>query len=394
MDRDIRTYFLFIGLPASIITAAGLLTLVFGVSGLSEEVRSSALDMQIERYERNVKSRMATRLKSYMKDGKADHVWRGATLPWGTNVPPRVKYGVYCPTGGTAIGWARVDGDTVIGCDMPPFKPEDRTTLYLIILGTVMVTLLFFTLFAGGWLLARAAKRARDDLETKNSFLDLMSHELNTPLGSIVPLSAALAAGGIRDEARRREALSVISRESARMARMVAELLTAVRLKNGKLGFARERFDLREVAEHAVSMARIRYPDIAIMTDRGSPLFAFADKDKTEQMVANLIDNACKYAGDGDIEVRCREAGGRVRAEVADRGAGMPEAEMKRVFERFYQASPDGSGNGLGLGLNIVAGFAAGMGGAAGAEPREGGGCVFYVELPGCGSAGEGGSHG
>lgn len=390
MNRDIRIYFLFIGLPAFLITAAGLMPLIFGARGLPDALRSADAGLQAERYERNVKSRMATRLKSYRKDGRADYVWSASELPWGTNVSPRVRYGVFRPTADTAIGWARVDDGTVIGFDTAPFRLEDRTTPYLIILGAVMVSLLFFALFAGGWLLARAARRARDDLAMKNSFLDVVSHELNTPLGSIVPLSAALASDGIRDEARRREALSVISRESARMARMISELLTAVRLRNGKLAFARERFDVREAVEHAAALARIRHPDSAIMTDRGGRLFALADRDKTEQMVANLIDNACRHAGDGDVEVRCAEgAGGMVRVEVADRGAGMPDSERSRVFERFYQASPGVAGGGLGLGLNIVAGFAEGMGGSAGSEPREGGGSVFYFDLPGCGHEGE-----
>ena len=74
MDRDIRTYFLFIGLPAVLITAAGLLALIFGVRGMAAEMKSSDLSWQQERFEKNVKSRMATRLKSYCKEGKADYV--------------------------------------------------------------------------------------------------------------------------------------------------------------------------------------------------------------------------------------------------------------------------------------------------------------------------------
>lgn len=392
MDRDIRTYFLFIGIPAVFITAAGLLTLIFGVRGITAEMEFSDRENQKERYEDRIKGRMANRLKAYLKTGKAEFVWKSDSVPWGTNRQARTKYGIYVePAGanrGRVIGWARVNTDTVIGCRMPPFREEGRATLHLFLIGAVMVTLLFFTLFAGGMLLARAAKRAREELEVKNSFLDVISHELNTPLGSIVPLSSALASGRIKDAARKSEAINAISRESARMARMISELLTVVRLRNGKLSFARERIDVRGVAEHAASLVCVRHPDREIMLEEGSPMFAFADPDKFEQVMVNLIENACRYADEDAVTVSCSQTDdGVVRVDVADRGPGLSEDERKRVFERFYQTSADAPDSGLGLGLNIVSGFVAGMGGKVDVRPREGGGSVFSVELPGCGGA-------
>ena len=386
MDRDIRTYFLFIGLPAVLITAAGLLALIFGVRGMAAEMKSSDLSWQQERFEKNVKSRMATRLKSYRKEGKADYVWTSDSLPWGTNVPFRAKYGVYVATNGAAIGWARYDEDTVIGYRVPPFEPESRTALYAFVAGIMMVALLFFILFTGGMMLARAAKRAREDLKGKNSFLDMISHELNTPLGSMVPLSSALAGGGIKDESRRRSAIATISHESARMARMVSELLTVVRLKNGKLNFARERFDVRKISERAATLVRVRHPDCAIKVDAGNVVQALADADKTEQVVVNLLENACRYAGEDAVCVSCfRQADGCACIEVADRGPGFTEEERKRLFERFYQVDPENAGEGLGLGLNIVSGFVGCMGGSVEVRSREGGGSVFSVKLPGGG---------
>ena len=386
MDRDIRTYFLFIGLPAVLITAAGLLALIFGVRGMAAEMKSSDLSWQQERFEKNVKSRMATRLKSYRKEGKADYVWTSDSLPWGTNVPFRAKYGVYVATNGAAIGWARYDEDTVIGYRVPPFEPESRTALYAFVAGIMMVALLFFILFTGGMMLARAAKRAREDLKVKNSFLDMISHELNTPLGSMVPLSSALAGGGIKDESRRRSAIATISHESARMARMVSELLTVVRLKNGKLNFARERFDVRKISERAATLVCVRHPDCAIGVDAGNAVFALADADKTEQVVVNLLENACRYAGEDAVCVSCfRQADGCACIEVADRGPGFTEEERKRLFERFYQVDPENAGEGLGLGLNIVSGFVGCMGGSVEVRSREGGGSVFSVKLPGGG---------
>ena len=394
MDRDLRIFFLFIGLPAVLLTAAGLMTLVFGVSGLTAEMQNPGYAKQLERYEKNVKGRMATRLRAYRKGVGTNGMWVATCASLGTNLPPRAKYGLISASGGTAVGWARIDDFAVLCCEETPFRYVDRRRLYMIAIGTVMVVLLFLTLFAGGWLLVRAARRAREDLATKNSFLDVISHELNTPLGSIVPLSSALAADGIRDEGRRREAVATISREAARMARMIDELLTAVRLRNGKISYKCCRFDLCEVAGHAADLVRAHYPDCAIMVTCGQPIAVLADRDKTEQVAINLIENACRYAGDETIEVTCgRAADGRAQMTVADRGVDIPEALRGRLFERFYQASSEGAASelGLGLGLNIVAGFVRGMGGTVNVDVRTGGGNVFTVELPGGEAPGEGG---
>ena len=384
MDRDIRTYFLFIGLPAVLITAAGLFALVFGVSGIAAEMNRHDGERQFERYERNVKNRMATKVKSFRKNGIADYIWNVDSLPWSTNELSRSKYGIYCPEKGVAVGWAKLDEKTVIGYRVAPFELKNSVTLYLFIAGIAMVALLCSTLFAGGTLLARAAKRARDDLAVKDSFLDVISHELNTPLGSIVPLASALAGGAIRDEVRKQSALVTISRESARMARMISELLTVVRLRNGKMNFRKEAVDLHEVAEHAASLVRVRYPDCAINVLRGEAVAAMADADKTEQVIVNLLENACRYAGEDVVEVSCsRSAGSSVVVEVSDRGEGVPEADRKIIFERFYQSGSANVDVGLGLGLNIVSGFVAGMGGTVDVRVREGGGSVFSVKLPG-----------
>ena len=126
MDRDIRTYFMFVGLSAVLITAAGLALLVFGSSGLTSEVRRSRYDEQYGRYMDNLKSRLATRRKAYLNGGQADYVWPKGTAPLGTNVPDRLKYGWFPGTNSAVVGWARLDDGTVIGYDMKRFEYADR----------------------------------------------------------------------------------------------------------------------------------------------------------------------------------------------------------------------------------------------------------------------------
>ena len=396
MDRDIRTYFLFIGLSAVLITAAGLLLLVFGTSGLTDEMRRARREVQFEHYESNLKSRLLTRVRAYEKDGKADYQWDKGLAPIGTNVSPRVKYGWIPSTNGTVIGWARLGDGSVIGYNERGFVYKDRLTLYLLGLGAVVMILVFIMLFSNSWRLVGTARRAREDLEIKETFLDMVSHELNTPLASIVPLASALAEGGIKEARHQAEALETVRRESVRMARMIDELLTMVRLRNGKLTFARAPFELAEVVASAVGLMRRRYPDCALSVSGESPVRACADRDKVEQIVINLVENACKYAGEATIEVSFRSAAnGQVEVAVADRGPGLPPGPRERLFERFYQRADEMvPQRGLGLGLAIVAGFVRGMGGTVEALDRTDGGSVFRVTLPGGERPGEEVSHG
>ena len=396
MDRDIRTYFLFIGLSAVLITAAGLLLLVFGSPGLTSEMKKARYAEQFARYEVNLKSRLLTRVRAYEKDGKADYRWDKGLAPIGTNVSPRVKYGWFPSTNGTVVGWARLGDGSVIGYNVPPFKYRDKLSLYLFGLGAVLVILFFIILFSNSWRLVGTARRAREDLEVKETFLDMVSHELNTPLASIVPLASALAEGQLKDARHQAEALETVRRESARMARMIDELLTMVRLRNGKLTFARVPFELGEVVASAVGLMRRRYPDCALSVSGESPVMACADRDKVEQIVINLVENACKYAGEATIEVSFRSAAnGQVEVAVADRGPGLPPGPRERLFERFYQRADEMvPQRGLGLGLAIVAGFVRGMGGTVEALDRTDGGSVFRVTLPGGERPGEEVSHG
>ena len=396
MDRDIRTYFLFIGLSAVLLTAAGLLLLVFGTSGLTDEMRRARREVQFEHYESNLKARLLTRVRAYEKDGKADYRWDKGLAPIGTNVSPYVKYGWIPSTNGTVIGWARLGDGSVIGYNERGFVYQDRLKHYLFGLGAVVMILIFILLFSNSWRLVGTARRAREDLEIKETFLDVVSHELNTPLASLVPLTSALAEGGIKEARHQAEALETVRRESMRMARMIDELLTMVRLRNGKLTFARAPFELGEGVASAVGLMRRRYPDCALAVSGKSPVIACADRDKVEQIVINLVENACKYAGEATIEVTFRSvADGQAAVMVADRGPGLPPGSRERLFERFYQGSDEtASRRGLGLGLAIVAGFVRGMGGTVVAMDRAGGGSVFKVTLPGGEASGEERNHG
>lgn len=113
------------------------------------------------------------------------------------------------------------------------------------------------------------------------------------------------------------------------------------------------------------------------------------------QVLVNLLDNALKYSPpDSGVEITARVDGGRLRIEMADRGPGIPEQDLKRVFDKFYRiAVPEGA-QGTGLGLSICKGIVEAHGGSIRAENRTGGGLRVIVTLPLAGGAKEGVSHG
>lgn len=380
MKGELKTFLVFVALPAIALTATGFSMLVFSSGGFASELKSASLEEQIERYERNVKDRMARKLHAYRRNGRCDYQWEEAQVPWGTNVSKRIKYGCFTGHDGKTVGWARVGDGKVIGYDVESFKAEEPFRLWAFGAGASVLLMLFLVLSFKGFKLALAAKRAREELEMKNSFLDVVSHELNTPLASIVPLASALARGSIKDAGRIAHAQETISREASRMARMIGSLLDAVRLRNGKLMFKREMFDLSEVSLNAAEMVRSYHSSHRIEVVPASGIMATGDADKAIQIIVNFLDNACKYGGDGEIKVECRSSCGRAEVSVFDRGPGIPEDELRSVFKKFYRV--DGAhGGGLGLGLNVAEALASGMGGRVFAANRKDGGCVFTLTL-------------
>jgi signal transduction histidine kinase len=106
-----------------------------------------------------------------------------------------------------------------------------------------------------------------------------------------------------------------------------------------------------------------------------------ADPLRLEQALGNLVDNALRH-GSAPVTMRATAGDGRVRLQVEDRGNGVPPDFAERAFDRFTRGDAAREGRGAGLGLAIVAAVAAGHGGAAGLDPRQGGGTIAWIDLP------------
>lgn len=224
------------------------------------------------------------------------------------------------------------------------------------LLGATVLALLVTTLLAGGWLLVRAARRARLEARLKTDFTANVSHEFKTPLTAI-RLATEFAADHTEDPCVK-TALGDVLEATARLSRMVADVLDYGRLEAG-----------RTVVTEPM--------------DVGNGVMAFANREALRHILDNLRDNAAKYAPGAPAETHVRVAGARVAIDVADRGPGVPESLRETIFERYRRGddSATTTTGGCGLGLAIARRLARAMGGDLTYAPRDGGGSVFTLWL-------------
>ena len=201
----------------------------------------------------------------------------------------------------------------------------------------------------------QAAQRIKDD------FLSIVSHELRTPLTSIQGYSQLLEGrlrGEHHGESKEMAHLRVIRSQVGRMRRLVDDLLDVSRIdRRGAVSIEPVDFDLAEEVRGAAVRIGREHSDrlIAVVADSSIPVHA--DRDRIDQVLTNLLENAVKYSPDGGpIRVSAERRGGEVEVRVADTGVGIPPDRRENVFERFYQADGDAGRRrfgGLGLGLYI-----------------------------------------
>ena len=232
--------------------------------------------------------------------------------------------------------------------------------------------------------LQRSINRMAATLERSRSlereFLLSVSHDLRTPLTSIRGYAEAIGDGKV--DAQR--AASVIHSEARRLERLVADLLDLAKLQSRSFSFDIGPMDLSAAVHTAVAGAAGSRDDVTFHPVASASVPVLADPDRVAQVLANLVENAGKYATNNVI-VSCRTEGGRGLVTVDDDGPGIPAHDLPHVFERLYTArlAPQRKENSSGLGLAIVRELVEAMGGqvAAGDAPNGGARLSFWLPL-------------
>jgi PAS domain S-box-containing protein len=230
------------------------------------------------------------------------------------------------------------------------------------------------------------SERKRID-QTQDEFVATVSHELRTPLTSIAASLGLLRVGaGDNLPEPARNLLQIAETNCQRLVRMVNDILDLKKLEAGQMKFHFERCAARTLIEKAIEANQgvAANCNVALRLDaNGGHAMLYVDPDRFMQLLTNLIGNALKFSPAGaEIVVAFAKRGDDVRITVRDRGPGIPEDFKPRIFEAFAQADGSAKKGGTGLGLSIARRIVGGMRGRIGFEDAEGGGTVFYVDLP------------
>lgn len=223
-----------------------------------------------------------------------------------------------------------------------------------------------------------AQRRAERALEATNQamreFVATASHDLRTPLASVLGFAKFLTANNDRiDDAKRLEVVRAIERGARHASRLVDDLLTLSQIQAGALAARPDVVSVAAAAREAVA----RTASTATV-DIDDDLTARADSDHVERMIVNYLTNAQRYGSD-PVEVTATDDGESVVVTVRDAGTGVPDHFLDRLFTSFARADPSAS-EGTGLGLSIVRGLAVANGGEAFYE-RTPSGASFSVRL-------------
>jgi two-component system sensor histidine kinase KdpD len=227
----------------------------------------------------------------------------------------------------------------------------------------------------------------RETERLRSALLTSISHDLRTPLASVLGALTSLRSFDAQyDPATRDELLRTAQEEAERLNRFVGNLLDITRLESGALEVRRDMADMTDIVGSTLRRAGkiLEKHEVKIDLAPDLPMLRL-DFVLFEQVLFNLLDNAAKYAPPGStITVTARAEDRSVLLQVIDEGAGIPEADLDRIFDKFYRVqAADRQRAGTGLGLAICRGFVEAHGGTISASNRtDRSGAVFTITLP------------
>ncbi len=224
---------------------------------------------------------------------------------------------------------------------------------------------------------------ATEKLQT--ALLNSISHDLRTPLVSIIGVLTSLREEGMGlDDAARTNLIQVATEEAERLNHLITNLLDVSRIEAGAIRISRQSSDVQDIIGVALEQLGSRSGSHPINIDISSALpFVSVDFGLIVQALVNIMDNALKYSPpDSPIEISGRQVAQQVEIEVADLGAGIPPEDLQHVFDKFYRVHRPDNVTGTGLGLSISKGIIEAHGGHIVAGNRPGGGTIIRLTLP------------
>jgi len=225
----------------------------------------------------------------------------------------------------------------------------------------------------------------RDTEKLQTALLNSISHDLRTPLVSIIGTLSSLQEEGMHlDDAAKKNMVQVAREEAERLNRLITNLLDVSRLEAGALKITRQPAEVQDLVGSALEQLGERGRLRQITMDFPENLSSVSvDFSLIVQCLVNILDNALKYSPAGSpIEIKGRQVDHEIIVEVADRGSGIPSQDVAHVFDKFYRIQRPDKVSGTGLGLSICKGIVEAHGGHITAENRTGGGTIIKLTLP------------
>jgi len=232
---------------------------------------------------------------------------------------------------------------------------------------------------------ARHAELLQAAEKLQTALLNSISHDLRTPLVSIMGALTALEDQSETIESSTRQRLVETAREEAdRLNRLVGNLLDMTRLEAGALKVKRDLCDVQDIIGTALGQIEERLTErsVRVHASEALPLVQL-DFVLIVHVISNLLDNALKYSPAGSpLDIQAQIVGSEIQIEVRDHGIGIPEDDLERVFDKFYRVQRPEQVTGTGLGLAICKGIVEAHDGHIRAKNRPEGGAVFTIALP------------
>ena len=219
--------------------------------------------------------------------------------------------------------------------------------------------------------------------QLKTDFVSVVSHELRTPLTSIIGAIGTLQRPELLpDDPRAQQLIEMAAKQANRLRTLIEDLLVMSRIEADSLPVRPERID---VAAFLIELIDALPNGESVTFDPVSDVgYVRSDPDHLTRVMTNLVENAMKYSGEGQIEIATSSHRNEVHISIIDHGPGIAYEQHDAIFERFTQLQPHAtrSRGGAGLGLSIVKGLVEAMDGRVWYEPTPGGGATFTVAIP------------